>query len=161
MKLSKLAIVISLALFILPNANAYEQKGYVQSISRPGKEGERIAGVSISPKAGQGNPTVSNKNGDFSLAIKGNSFFISKVQRNGYEVMNSDIFSIQHYCSQNPLIIYVVNSIELREENYCVSRQLYDNLLANYKKQQAELEKLRKENKIKEEKYREEIRKLK
>ena len=157
MKHYKTFLLLLVAIFAIGNVYAYEQKGYVKTIGRPGKKGQRIANVSIYPKEGQGNSTNSDVNGDFSLPIKSKSFYINKITKTGYEPADADLLSTQFVCSANPLIILLANSAELREERNKVSRKLYDNLNQKLKEQQEKLDKLLNEKKISEEKYREEI----
>ncbi len=150
-------LLLLVAIFAIGNVYAYEQKGYVKTIGRPGKKGQRIANVSIYPKEGQGNSTNSDVNGNFSLPIKSKSFYINKITKTGYEPADADLLSTQFVCSANPLIILLANSAELREERNKVSRKLYDNLNQKLKEQQEKLDKLLNEKKISEEKYREEL----
>ena len=157
MKHSKTFLLLLVAIFAIGNVYAYEQKGYVKTIGRPGKKGQRIANVSIYPKEGQGNSTNSDVNGNFSLPIKSKSFYINKITKTGYEPADADLLSTQFVCSANPLIILLANSAELREERNKVSRALYEELEQKFKKQQEKLDKLLNEKKISEEEYREEL----
>ena len=153
----KLLYLILLSFIVIGNVYAYEQKGYVKTIGRPGKKGQRIANVSIYPKKGQGNSTKSDINGDFSMTVNRKSFYISEVAKNGYEPIDADLFSTQFDYSETLLVILLANSAELREERNKVSRALYEELEQKFKKQQEKLNKLFNEKKISEEKYREEI----
>ena len=78
MKHSKTFLLLLVTIFAIGNVYAYEQKGYVKTIGRPGKKGQRIANVSIYPKEGQGNSTNSDVNGDFHCQSKVSHSILTK-----------------------------------------------------------------------------------
>ena len=85
--MKKVLVTIVLAIFVIVSASAQTQSGYVKTKGRMDKSdnlipGTRIGGAAITLTGGHS--TVADANGDFTLAVPDNKFFLKNVQKQGY-----------------------------------------------------------------------------
>lgn len=108
----------------LCDAQNKEQEGLVKTRGRLDREGKVIPGVAL-PDASVilkgGNSTVSEKNGEFSILVPTEKYYLQSVQKQGYEIVDQDVLSKQYAYSKNPLVIVM----EMPQQ------QLRTNLLLN------------------------------
>lgn len=87
---------------------AQTQQGYVKTKGRLGNngtviKGTRLTGAMVTVKGR--NTVLSGNDGNFSLSIPGNTYYLQNVQKQGYVVTDPDILSRQYSYSKNPLVL--------------------------------------------------------
>lgn len=105
--------------------------------------------------------THSDQNGRFTLVFnnkKPGDKVEASIKRTGYEIFNTQDVN-QWFISRNrtPFTILLVNSKAFNNKKHIVKEKVTDNYKTKYKKSVQEIEKLKKENKLKEEEYKNRI----
>ena len=160
----RILFVISYVLMILLSSHAQTQQGYVKTKGRLGNNGSVIAGTRLSGATVTvkgGNAVLSGNNGTFSLSLpNNNSFFLQNVQKQGYVLTDPDVLSKQYALSKNPLVLVLEDKNQQAAERRAIERKISSSLYAQLQKRNDELEALKEQHKITEEKYRELLQKL-
>lgn len=142
---------------------AQSQQGYVKTKGRlttNGKviKGSPVAGAAITVKGR--NAVVSGSNGKFSLTVPSNIYYLQKVQKLGYVLTDPDVLNRQYEQSKSPLEIVMEDKAQQEADRRALERRISSNLYAQLQKRGDELEALKEQNQITEEKYRELLQKL-
>ena len=150
-------LVCSLAL------SAQTQQGFVKTKGRLGNNekvihGTPLSGVMVTVKGR--NSVVSGQDGKFSLVIPDNNYYLQSVQKKDFVLVDPDVLSKQFFKSKNQLVLVLENQAQQAAERRAVERKISSNLYAQLQKRSDELETLREQHKITEEKYREMLQQL-
>ena len=159
----KRLILLSVALMLGIMLSAQTQQGYVTTKGRLANDGSVIAGTRI-PNATiqvKGRTSViSQANGTFSFPIPDKSFYLTNVQKQGYVLTDPEILSKQYTYSANDLIIVMEDLAQQEADRRAIERKISSKLYSQLQQRGEELESLKEQNKITEEKYRELLQKL-
>lgn len=142
---------------------AQAQQGYVKTKGRLGSNGTVIHGTPLSGAtviAKGRNAVVSGNNGKFSLSIPSHNYNLQDVQKQGYVLTDPDVLSRQYSYSKNPLVLVLEDKVQLEIEKRSIERKIRNKLYAELQKREIEIESLKNQNKITEEKYHELLQKL-
>lgn len=139
------------------------QTGYVKTKGRLDKNGQlipgqRLSGVCITTQNGQ--TVVTGINGEFTLAIPGKNFYLRNVQKQGYELVDPEMLRRQYVCSANPLIITMETPERMTEDRLKSERILRHSLQQQLLQREHEIDSLKENNIITEEKYYQALQKL-
>lgn len=143
--------------------SAQTQQGYVKTKGRLGNDGSVIAGTRIPNATIQvkdRTPVVSQANGVFSFPIPANKFYLQNVQKQGYVLTDPEVLSKQYDYSSNDLVIVMENLAQQEADRLAIERKISSKLYAQLQQRGEEIDALREQNKITEEKYRELLQKL-
>lgn len=147
----------------LCNAQNKEQEGLVKTRGRLDSEGKVIPGVAL-PDASVilkgGNSTVSEKNGEFSILVPTEKYYLQSVQKQGYEIVDQDVLSKQYAYSKNPLVIVMEMPQQQFEDELAAERKIRRTLTRQLHEREDEIERLKEEKKISDEEYRQALNKL-
>ena len=138
--------------------SAQTQQGYVKTKGRLANDGSVIAGTRIPNATIQvkdRTPVVSQANGTFSFPIPAKNFYLTNVQKQGYVLTDPEVLSKQYVYSTNDLIIVMEDLAQMEADRRAIERKIGGKLYAQLLRQSEELDDLREQNKITEEKYRE------
>ena len=147
-----LLLSLSLASF------AQTQQGYVKTKGRLGNNGTVIAGARLQGTIVTikgGNAVLSGNNGTFSLSVPNNNYYLQNVQKQGYVLTDPDVLSKQYTYSKNPLVLVLEDKDQQMADRRAIERKISSSLYAQLQKRNDELEALKEQHKITEEKYRE------
>lgn len=143
------------ALFAL-GAAAQTQAGYVKTPGRlvNGKRisGQGLVGATVQVK-GRQSVLVKNSNGSFSFPVTTKQYIIQSVKKNGYELVDADAAPRTYNYSSAPIYLVMETPAQLAENKLKAQQQLHKTLNNRLKQQEIEIEKLREQNRISEEKY--------
>lgn len=157
-KLICLSLLLGLALIGL----AQNQQGYVKTKGRmvSGKyyAGKPINGATVQVKGG--GVFISRSDGTFLFPVSGKSFNLQKVQKQGYVLLDQDLLYRQFAYSSNPLEIVMEDKAQLEADRRALERQVRRVTDEELRRRGEEIEALKEQNKITEERYRELLNKL-
>lgn len=145
------------------DAQNKEQEGKVKTRGRLGDDGKVIPGMAISDASiilKGGNSTVSEKNGDFSILLPSETYFLQNVQKQGYVIVDQDILSKQYLYSKNPLLIVMETPSQQAKDELAAERKIRRTLTRQLHEREDEIERLKAENRISAEEYREALQQL-
>ena len=145
------------------NVMAQTQQGYVKTKGRLNANGtvtagQRLTGATITVL--NGNNAVSGTNGTFALVLPSAKFVLKNVTKNNYVLSDPDFLRKQYDYSTNDFIIVMEDELEKANERRKIERQVRNNLYAQTEKQRNEINRMKEENKITDEKYRELLQKV-
>ena len=149
-------------MFMMPlGIIAQTQQGYVKTLGRPEKKGEALSDVTVRVK-GEHNHVISKTNGKFELLLtnlkNGDAYSLQQVQKNGYELNESDMIGRKlAFSDKVPLTIVMVSSAQLQADKQRIENNAFETAEKNYKAKYNLLEKQLNDNKITAEQYQEEI----
>ena len=132
------------------------QIGYVKTKGRMDNSGKVIPGKrlgSVSIILSNGNSTVSDANGNFSLTIPDKKFYLKNVQKNGYNLLDPDMLKKEYYYSANPLIITMEAPAQLQKDQLETQLRIEKTLRSSIHLREKELDSLREAHKLTEEEY--------
>ena len=154
--MNRLLCTILTALLATGAIMAQNQSGYVKTKGRLNAQGAVIAGKRLPGATIQvrgRNAVVSNANGDFSLAIPSRKYYLQKVSKNGYALIDPDaLFKIYSY-STNPLVIVMGQPEQQREDKLAAEKKLRRSLQRQLEAKEEALEELRHQNKMTQDAY--------
>lgn len=157
-KLICLSLLLGLALIGL----AQNQQGYVKTKGRmvSGKyyAGKPINGATVQVKGG--GVFISRSDGTFLFPVSGKSYNLQKVQKQGYVLLDQDLLYRQFAYSSNPLEIVMEDKAQLEADRRALERQVRRVTDEELRRRGEEIEALKEQNKITEERYRELLNKL-
>ena len=154
------AIVIA----CLPLAlSAQTQQGYVKTKGRMvnGRyvAGQGLPGATVNIQGGN-SIGVKNANGSFSFVVPAKTFMVQSVQKKGYELVDADALRKSYQHSANPLYLVMETPEQQMEDLLEAQEQISKTLREQLKKSRQEIQRLKDENKITEEDYRQRLAKL-
>lgn len=156
-------ILLFAAMMFCIMLSAQTQQGYVKIKGRLANDGSVIAGTRIPNATIQvkdRTPVVSQDNGTFSFPIPSKNFYLTKIQKQGYVLTDPEVLSKQYSYSKNDLIIVMEDLAQQEADRRAIERKISSKLYAQLQQRSEELESLKEQNKITEEKYRELLQKL-
>ena len=154
---------LSLCLLACVTGSAQTQQGYVKTKGHKNsngtvKPGVPLPGTTVMLKGRSA--VVSNNNGTFSLVAVGKNFYLQNVQKQGYVLTDPDVLSRQYFYSENPLILVLDNLKDLETERRDIARKANSALYAQLEEKSKEIDALREQQKITEERYEEMVQEL-
>jgi hypothetical protein len=132
------------------------QSGYVKTKGRLDNNGELIPGKrlgNVSIILSNGNSTVSDANGNFSLTIPNKKFYLKNVQKNGYNLLDPDMLKKEYYYSASPFIITMEAPSQLEKDQIETQLRIEKTLRNSIHLREKELDSLREAHKLTEEEY--------
>ena len=162
MKKSLLTLLFIISV-VFCNAQNKEQEGLVKTRGRLDSEGKVIPGVAISNASvvlKGGNSTVSEKDGEFSILLPEDKYYLQNVEKEGYIVVDQDVLSKQYVYSKNPLVLVMETPQQQMEDELAAERKIRRTLTRQLHEREDEIERLKEENKISIEEYRQALNKL-
>ena len=143
--------------------SAQTQQGFVKTKGRLGSNaqvihGTPLSGVMVTVKGH--NSVVSGQDGKFSLVIPDNNYYLQSVQKKDFVLVDPDVLSKQYFHSKNQLVLVLENQAQQAADRRAMERKIISNLYAQLQKRSDELEALREQHQITEEKYREMLQQL-
>ena len=138
-------------------ATAQTQQGYVKTKGRlgPGGKvvaGQRLPGATIMLQGGSS--TSSAAQGTFAVKAAGGKFTLQKVVKEGYDLVDAEALR-SYRCSVNPLVLTMETRLQQRTDKSDAARLVRRQLNRKIGRQREEIERLREENRLTEEKYQE------
>ena len=152
-KLLTICLLLGLPIFTV----AQTQQGYVKTKGRM-MNGKYYAGKRISEATVQikdRSAVKSRADGTFSFPVLGKSYSIQLVQKKGYVLLDQDVLYKQYSYSSNPLEIVMEDKVQLEADRRALERQVRRITDEELRRRGEEIETLKEQNKISEEKYRE------
>lgn len=149
--MKRLLLAILAALLTVGAIMAQTQSGYVKTKGRQDAQGKIIAGKRLPGATVQvkgRNAVVSNANGDFSLVIPSKQYYLQKVIKNGYSLIDPDALLKAYSYSANPLVIVMEQPERQRADKLAAEKKLRRSLQRQLEAKEDALEKLREENRI-------------
>ena len=161
--MKSISIISLLALLSLTGYSfAQTQQGYVKTKGRmiSGKyyAGKRISDATVQVK--DRSAVRSRADGSFSFPVPGKSYSLQQVQKQGFVLLDQDVLYRQYTYSSNPLVIVMEDKAQLEADHRALERQVRRVTDDELRRRGEELEALKEQNKITEEKYRELLNKL-
>lgn len=150
------AIVLSLCVLFALGATSQTQVGYVKTPGRlvNGKRvsGQGLVGATVQVK-GRQSVLVKNPNGSFSFPVSTKQYIIQSVKKNGYELVDADAAPRTYQYSSAPIYLVMETPAQLAESKLKAQQRLHKTLSKRLQQQEREIEELREQNRINEEKY--------
>lgn len=159
----KRLLSLSLVMLMTLVALGQTQQGYVKTKGRLADDGSVIAGTRIPDatiKIKDRTPVISQANGAFSFPVPADKFYLLGVQKQGYALTDPEVLSKQYSYSANDLIIVMEDLAQQEADRRAIERKISGELYAKLLQRGEEIEALKKQNKITEEKYRELLQQL-
>ena len=151
------------SLIVASVCSAQTQHGYVKTRGRldaAGKliPGKRLSGVAIGIKGR--NTVQSGNDGTFSFKILEDTYYLTNVRKDGYQLCDHDFISKGYHVSKDPLVVVMETP-----DNTVADRRAAENSIQRIVRKQIrakedEIEALREQQKITEEQYRQQFQKL-
>ena len=135
---------------------AQTQKGYVKTrgyLDRNGTvvKGTRLSGATVIVK---GRSTVlSGKDGGFSVAIPGTSYYLQSVHKQGYVLTDPEMLLKQYAYSSDPLVIVLETPEKQLRYKLDAMTRISATLQEQLTKSYAEIQTLKEQNKLSQEEY--------
>lgn len=142
---------------------AQNQHGYVKTRGRLSANGTivpgtRLSGVTISFRGN--NPAVSGANGAFTFAVSNNTYCITNVRKNGYQLYDSDLLGRDHWYSSNDLLLVMDTPDNVLADMLDSEKKIRRTLNRQLQDKEDEIETLKEQQKITEEQYRKQLQEL-
>jgi len=142
---------------------AQTQQGYVKTKGRMinGKHvaGKGLPGASVSIQGGN-SVTVKNSNGSFLFVVPAKNYIVQSVHKKGYELVDADVTKKLYHHSSNPLYLVMETPDQQMEDQLEAEEKISRTLREQLKKARQEIQRLKDENIISEEEFRQQITKL-
>lgn len=144
MKTKKLILMLMACLVISLVAEAQKQQGIVRTLEKAKRPSVGIDGVTVNILE-YPNTLVTKKGGKFSFAIpskkQGDSFKVSRVQKNGYTLVDKHLQGRQYsYSATVPLEIVMVSDKQLASDKKQIEDKAFARAKRTYETRIAELE---------------------
>ena len=160
MRIMLLPVMFALSAVV---ASGQTQQGYVKTKGRLSNNGTVIHGTRLSGAVvtvrGR-NAVVSNNDGSFTLLIPDKCFYLQNVQKQGYVLTDPDMLSKQYYQSKNPLVLVLEDKLQQDIEKRSIERRIRNKLYSQLQNRESEIDALKEQNRITEEKYSELLQEL-
>lgn len=158
-------IFLSLSVSLLANAQAQIQSGQVKTRGRMANhkhiQGQGLSGAVVTLKCNNivkdGPPTGTN--GAFSIAVPAKTFNVS-VSKDGYELVDADAIGKSYQYSKNPIYLVMETPEQCQEDKLAAEHKIRRTLQKQLLEREDEIEALKEQGKITEERYRDELQKL-
>ena len=140
------------------SASGQTQLGYVKTKGRLNFNGSVTAGQKLSGAVVtvlNGNNVMSDDDGKFSLKLSSPQFVLKSVTKKNYVLCDPDLLKKQYSYSTNDFVIVMEDELEKANERKKIERKVRNSLYAQTEKEREEIDRLKQENAITEEKYRE------
>ncbi|MCR5851223.1 MAG: tetratricopeptide repeat protein [Bacteroidaceae bacterium] len=156
-------ILLAIYLLMTGIVFAQTQQGYVKTKGRM-VNGQHVAGKGLPGTTvniqGGNSVGVKDVNGSFSFLIPTKTYMVQSVQKKGYELVDADAIKKTYQHSANPLYIVMETPEQQMEDLLEAQEQISKTLREQLKKSRQEIQRLKDENKITEEDYRQRLAKL-
>lgn len=139
------------------------QKGYAKTKGKLDAKGQVIPGKPLEKVVVQAkgrNETQSDTNGCFAFPIPSQTFYLSKVEKDGYQLMDFDMLTRQYTYSPDTLILSFEKPKEQDKENLNNERKIRQKLQKDLEDSQRKYDSLLERHLITEEDYNKAIQKL-
>ena len=118
---------------------AQTQRGHVRTLSRPDRQSEPLANVTISISPA-GNAVLSRQDGSFSFICSSTSYRFLRIQKNGYQLVDKGIIGRQiPFSALVTQEIVMVSQKDLETDKKRIEDKAYERAQAEYQKQMAEI----------------------
>ena len=159
----KKLILLSLCLLVATFAVAQTQRGFVKTKGRMVNgqlvPGQGLPGATVNIQGGS-SVGVRNANGSFSFLVPAKTFMVQSVQKIGYELVDPDVTTRPHQQSENDLYLVMETPEQQMEDQLEAEEKISRTLREQLNHARREITRLKEENKITEEEYRQRIAKL-
>ena len=161
--MKKFLCVFSLLIAITVTAFAQTQQGVVKTRGRMvnGRHvrGQGLPGATVAIRGGN-NQLVRNANGSFSFPVPSKTYLVREVKKSGYQLIDADATTKPHTYSTDTLYLVMETPEQLLDDQLDAQERISKTLREQLKKARTEIQRLKDENKISEEEYRQRIAKL-
>lgn len=144
-------------LFIITIAlPAQTQHGIVKTRGRMSPKGELIPGKRLPGVTINVNNTfsfISGNNGSFSFVIPAESFSLTNVRKQGYQLCDQDMLNKRYLYSPDPIVIAMETDENVISDRLVAERNIRRTLQLQLNAKENEIESLKEQNKITEEQY--------
>ena len=135
---------------------AQKQHGYVKTRGRlrangTAVPGTRLSGATITFRGN--NSAVSGTNGAFAFAVANNTYCITNVRKNGYQLYDSDLLGRNYRYSSNDLLVVMDLPENVLADRLESEKKIRRTLRRQLQDKEDEIETLKEQNKITEEQY--------
>lgn len=135
---------------------AQKQHGYVKTRGRlrangTAVPGTRLSGATITFRGN--NSAVSGTNGAFAFAVVNNTYCITNVRKNGYQLYDSDLLGRNYRYSSNDLLVVMDLPENVLADRLESEKKIRRTLRRQLQDKEDEIETLKEQNKITEEQY--------
>ena len=135
---------------------AQKQHGYVKTRGRlrangTAVPGTRLSGATITFRGN--NSAVSGTNGAFAFAVANNTFCITNVKKNGYQLYDSDLLGRNYRYTSNDLLVVMDLPENVLADRLESEKKIRRTLRRQLQDKEDEIETLKEQNKITEEQY--------
>ena len=135
---------------------AQKQHGYVKTRGRlrangTAVPGTRLSGATITFRGN--NSAVSGKNGAFAFAVANNTYCITNVRKNGYQLYDSDLLGRNYRYASNDLLVVMDLPENVLADRLESEKKIRRTLRRQLQDKEDEIETLKEQNKITEEQY--------
>ena len=135
---------------------AQKQHGYVKTRGRlrangTAVPGTRLSGATITFRGN--NSAVSGTNGSFAFAVANNTYCITNVRKNGYQLYDSDLLCRNYRYSSNDLLVVMDLPENVLADRLESEKKIRRTLRRQLQDKEDEIETLKEQNKITEEQY--------
>ena len=135
---------------------AQTQHGYVKTRGRLSANGTAIPGTRLSGATitfRGNNSAVSGTNGAFAFAVANNTYCITNVRKNGYQLYDSDLLGRNYRYSSNDLLVVMDLPENVLADRLESEKKIRRTLRRQLQDKEDEIETLKEQNKITEEQY--------
>lgn len=145
------------------NLYSQTQQGYVKTRGRLSSTGQlipgvRLQGATISVK--NGGSYVSGNNGAFSLKVPSGTFYLTNVQKLGYQLCDRDFLGKGYKYSVNPIAVVMETPDNTTADRLAAEKKIRRTLQKQLQDKEDELEEQKEQQKITEEHYRKQLQEL-
>lgn len=142
---------------------AQTQHGYVKTRGRLSANGTAIPGTRLSGATitfRGNNSAVSGTNGAFAFAVANNTYRITNVRKNGYQLYDSDLLGRDHRYSSDDLLVVMDTPDNMLADRLESEKKIRRILRRQLQDKEDEIETLKEQHKITEEQYRKQLQEL-
>ena len=159
----KKIILLSAALMLSLMLPAQTQQGYVKTKGRMvnGKlvPGQGLKGATVSIK-GRTSVVVNKDDGSFSFPVAEAQFRVDSVRKKGYQLVDMDALSKTYKHSTNPIYLVMETPEQQLQDQLAAERKIRRPLTNQLHQKEDEIERLKEQQKISDEEYRQAFQKL-
>lgn len=142
---------------------AQKQHGYVKTRGRLSANGTAIPGTMLSGATitfRGNNSAVSGTNGAFAFAVTNNTYCITNVRKNGYQLYDRDLLGKIHKYTSNDLLIVMDIPDKVLADRLELEKKIRRTLRKQLQEKEEKIEALKEQQKISEEQYRKQLQEL-
>ena len=156
-------LLIVCLLACVPALFAQTQHGYVKTRGRLSANGTAIPGTRLSGATitfRGNNSAVSGTNGAFAFAVTNNTYCITNVRKNGYQLYDRDLLGKIHKYTSNDLLIVMDILDNVLADKLELEKKIRRTLRKQLQEKEEKIEALKEQQKISEEQYRKQLQEL-